>query len=88
MAKLSPLEVSAWIRKLGPSFKEVVIPYGLSCIFSYHQTKVDKPLLHAPANYCTPTWHVFQFSGVEICPTLEGFSAIIGEQPCLSYHGW
>ena len=46
---------------------------------SYHQIKVDEPLLHVVANYWIPTWHVFQFNGVEICPILKEFSAIIGE---------
>ena len=67
MAEFSPLEVSAWIKKLGPSFKEALIPFGLSCIFPYHQIKVEEPLLHAAANFWIPTQHVFQFNGVEIC---------------------
>ena len=79
MAKISPFEVSTWIRKLGPSFKEAIIPYGLSCIFPYHQIKVDEPLLHATTNYWIPTQQVFHFNGVEICPTLKEFSAIMGE---------
>ena len=72
MAEFTPFKVSTWIRKLSPSFKEVVIPYGLSYIFPYHQIKVDEPLLHATANYCIPTWEV-------ICPTLEKFSVIMGK---------
>ena len=79
MAKISPFEVSTWIRKLGPSFKEAIVPYGLSCIFPYHQIKVDEPLLHATTNYWIPTQQVFHFNGVEICPTLKEFSAIMGE---------
>ena len=79
MAEFSPLEVSAWIKKLGPSFKEALIPFGLSCIFPYHQIKVEEPLLHAAANFWIPTQHVFHFNGVKICPTLEEFSAIMGD---------
>ena len=40
---------------------------------------MDNPLLCAAANYWIPSRHVFQFNCVEICPTLEEFSAIIGE---------
>ena len=71
--------MSAWIKRLGPSFKEAVIPFSLSCTFPYHQIKVDEPLLHAAAKYWISTQHVFQLNSVEICPTLEEFSAIMGE---------
>ena len=33
MAEFSPLEVSAWIKKHGPSFKEAIFPFSLYCIF-------------------------------------------------------
>ena len=79
MAKFSLLEVLAWIEKLGLSFKEAIIPFSLSCIFPYHQIKVDEPLLRAAANFWIPTQHVFHFNGVEVCPILEEFSAIMGE---------
>ena len=58
MAKNSPLDVSAWIRRLGPDFKDSITPYGLSCIFPYHQIRVDDPLLCAAANYWVPSQHV------------------------------
>ena len=79
MAKFSPLEVLAWIKKFGPSFIEALILFGVSCIFPYHQIKVDEPLLHAAANFWIPTQHVFHFNDMEICPTLEEFSAIMGK---------
>ena len=69
----------AWIKKLGPSFIEALILFGVSCIFPYHQIKVDEPLLHATAKFWIPTWHVFHFNDVEICPSLEEFSAIMGK---------
>ena len=40
---------------------------------------MDEPLLHVAANFWIPTRHVFQFNGVEICPTIEEFNAIMGE---------
>ena len=40
---------------------------------------MDEPLLHVAANFMIPTWHVFQFNGVEICPTIEEFSAFMGK---------
>ena len=79
MAEFSPLEVSAWIKKLGPNFKKAITPFGLSCIFPYHQIKVDEPFLCAVANFWILTRHVFHLHSVEICPTLEEFSAILGE---------
>ena len=39
---------------------------------------MDEPLLCATANFLIPTRYVFQFNGVEICPTIEEFSAIMG----------
>ena len=40
---------------------------------------MDEPLLHVVANYWVPTRHVFCFNGVELCPTIEEFGAIMGE---------
>ena len=57
--RISPLEVSAWIKRLGPSFKDSLIPFSLSCIFLYHQIKVDELFLRVTANFWIPTWHVF-----------------------------
>ena len=51
MVEKSPLDVSTWIKKLGPNFKDSVAPYGLSCILPYHQITVDEFLLHAASNY-------------------------------------
>ena len=55
MVESSPFNVSTWIRKLGPNFKDFVAPYGLSCIFPYQQIRVDEPLLRAAANYWVPS---------------------------------
>ena len=71
MAEKSPLDVSTWIRKLDPDFKDSIAPYGLSCIFPYHQIRVDKHLLHAATNYWVPFQHVFRFNGIELCHTIE-----------------
>ena len=79
MAENSPLDVSAWIRKLSPDFKDSITLYGLSCVFLYHQTKVVEPLLRVAANFSVPSQHVFRFNGIELCPTIEKFGAIIGK---------
>ena len=34
MEENSPLDVSVWIRRLGPDLKDSIAPYGLSCIFA------------------------------------------------------
>ena len=67
------------IKKLDPSFKDALIPLSLSCIFPYHQIKVNEPFLRAAAKFWIPTRHVFQFNGMELCLTLEEFSAIVGK---------
>ena len=79
MVENSPLDVSTWIRKLGLDFKDSTAPYSLSCIFPYHQIRVDKPFLRAAANYWVLFQHVFHFNGIELCPTIKEFAAIIGE---------
>ena len=79
MAENSPLDILAWIRKLGPDFKDSITPYGISSIFPYHQIRVDEPLLHAAANYWVPSQHVFRFNRIELCPTIEEFGTIMGE---------
>ena len=40
---------------------------------------MNKPLLWAATKFWIPTLHVFQFNGVELCPILEEFGAIMGE---------
>ena len=52
MVENSSLDVSTWIGRLGPDFKDSIALYGFSCVFPYHQIRVDKPLLRATANYC------------------------------------
>ena len=79
MAENSPLNVSAWIRRLSLDFKDSIAPYGLSCVFPYHQIRVDKPFLRVTANYWVPFRHVFRFNGIELCPTILEFGAIMGE---------
>ena len=79
MAKNSPLDASTWIRKLSLDFKDSITLYGVSCIFSYHQIGVDETLLHAATNYWVSFRHVFHFSGIELCLTIEEFVAIMGE---------
>jgi len=79
MVECTPLAILAWIKKLGPSFKYALIPLDLSCIFSYYLIKVDELLLCVTAEFLIPTHNVFQFNGVELCSTLEEFSAIMGE---------
>lgn len=79
MTEFTPFEVSLWINKLNLNFKDALIPLGLSYTSHIHQTKVDEPLLHAAPKFWVPTWHVFQFNGVELCLTIEEFGATIGE---------
>ena len=42
------------------------ITFGLSCVSSYHQIKVNEPFLCATTEFWIPIWHVFQFNGVEL----------------------
>ena len=43
MPENSPLNVSAWIRRLGLDFKDSIAHYSFSCVFPYHQIMVDEP---------------------------------------------
>ena len=79
MAENSALNVSTWIKRLDPNFKDSIALYGLSCVFPNHQIRADEPLLRVIANYWVPTLHVFHFNGEELCPTIEEFGAIMGE---------
>ena len=79
MVENSPLNVSAWIRRHGPDFKDSIPPYGLSYVFPYHQIRVDESFLHVDVNYWVPSQHIFYFNGIELCPTIKEFGAIMGE---------
>ena len=43
MVENSPLDISTWIRRFGPDFKDSIGPYGFSCVFPYHQIRVVSP---------------------------------------------
>ena len=79
MAEYTSLEVPMWINKLNLNFKDALIPLGLSCISFFYHIKVNEPLLRATTKFWIPTWHVFQFNGVELCHTPEEFCAIMGK---------
>jgi len=79
MIEFTPLEVSAWIKKLSPNFKDALTPFGLFCVPFYHQIRVNEPLLPAATEFWILTRYVFQFNGMELCPTLEEFGTIMGE---------
>ena len=79
MAENFPLYVSAWIRRLGPDFKDSITPYGLSSMFPCLQIKVDECLLCVAANCWVPSRHVFHFNRIELCPTIKEFGVIMGE---------
>ena len=79
MAENSPLDISTWIMRLGPDFKDSIGPSGLSYVIPYHQIRVDEPLLHAAANYWVPSRHVFHFNGIELCPTIKELGTIMDE---------
>ena len=49
MAENSALDVSTWIKRLDPNFKDSIALYGLSCVFPYHQIRADEPLLRVIA---------------------------------------
>lgn len=79
MLEFSPMQVSLWINKLNPNFKQSLVPLGLSCASHLHQIKVDESLIRAATNFYIPSRHVFQFNGIELCPTIEESDAIMGE---------
>ena len=73
------MEVSLWVSKLNPNFKDVLIPLSFSYAFHILQIRIDKPLLYVATEFHIPTCHVFQFNGVELCPTIEEFGVIMDE---------
>ena len=79
MVENSPLDVSTWIRKLGPDFKDFITPYGLPCIFPYYQIRAGEPLLRAAANYQIPSRYVFHFNRIKLYPTIKEFTTVMGE---------
>lgn len=79
MIEFSSMQVSLWVNKRNPSFKEALNPHGLSCASHIHQIKVDEPLLRVAYEFWIPSCHVFQFNGIELCPTTKEFGAIMSE---------
>ena len=68
-----------WINNLNLNFKDSFIPLSFSCISVFHKIKVNEPLMCVSIKFWIPTQHFFQFNGVELCPSLDKFDAIMGE---------
>ena len=60
------MEVSLWVSKLNPNFKDALIPLSFSYAFHILQIRIDEPLLYVATEFHIPTCHVFQFNGVEL----------------------
>ena len=57
--------------KLGPTFKDILTPLGLSCVPFYHQIRANEPLLCAASGFWIPTWHVFTSMVWSYAPLLK-----------------
>ena len=74
-------DINRWVHNLDFNTKTNFTAYKLEGIKALRNVKIKWDFLHAAVKFWDPEDHVFQFNTVELCPTIEEFSAIFGYDP-------
>lgn len=73
----SLLNIKRWLLSV---HRQTVQPFEsthLSSLIHYCQARINEGFLSTVIKYWDPFRHVFRFNNIEICPTMEEFSAIL-----------
>ena len=73
--------INRWVRSFDFSTKTNFIVYKLEGIKALRNVKIKWDFLRAVVKFQDLEDHVFRFKTVELCPTIEEFSAILGYDP-------
>ena len=68
-------DIDRWVRSFDFSTKTNFTAFKLERIKALRNVKIDV------VKFWDPEDHVFRFNTVELCPTIEEFSAILGYDP-------
>ena len=71
-------DINRWVRSFDFNSKTNFTAYKLEGIKALRNVKIKWDFLHAAVKFWDPEDHVFGFNIVELCPTIEEFSAILG----------
>ena len=71
-------DINRWVRSFDFNTKTNFTAYKLEGIKALRNVKIKWDFLRAAVKFQDPEDHVFGFNIVELCPTIEEFSAILG----------
>ena len=71
-------DINRWVRSFDFNTKTNFTTYKLEGIKALRNVKIKWDFLRAVVKFQDPEDHVFGFNIVELCPTIEEFSAILG----------
>ena len=74
-------DISRWVHSFDFSAKTNFTAYKLERIKALRNVKIQWDFLYAVVKFWDPEDHVFRFKTVELCPTIEEFSAILTYDP-------
>ena len=71
-------DINRWVHGFDFSAKTNFTAYKLEGIKALRNVKIQWDFLCAAVKFWNPEDHVFQFKTIELCPTIEEFSTILG----------
>ena len=82
--KFSPLtihDINRWVCSFDFSTKTNFTAYKVKGIKALRNVKIKWDFLYATMKFWDTEDHLFQFQTIELCPTIEEFSAILSYNP-------
>ena len=74
-------DINRWVRSFDFSTKTNFIAYKLEGIKALRNVRIKRDFLRAAVMFWDLEDHVFRLKNVELCPTIEEFSPILGYNP-------
>lgn len=70
-------DIKRWLLSPNCQATQQLESFHLSSLIHYCQVKINESFLTTITKYWDPLRHVFRFNNIEMCPTIEEFSAIL-----------
>ena len=74
-------DINRWVRSFDFSTKTNFIAYKLKGIKALRNVRIKRDFLRAVVKFWDLEDHVFRLKTIELCPTIEEFSPILGYNP-------
>jgi len=74
-------DINRWVRSFDFCTETNFTAFKLEGIKALRNVKIKRDFLSATVKFWDPEDHVFRFNTIELCPTIEEFSTILGYDP-------